>query len=114
MCDSEDEYVKDYKKVLEMFMDAEFNVAIPSNELDDVVSTDKTIIIKHTRSCYCYGDEPLPTQYFTVECENHNELTNKYIIHELIKQNLRMNCNHVYLEGFHNLHDNVYETMAGS
>ena len=114
MCDSDDEYVKDYKKVLAMYMDAEFTIAIPSNELDNVVSTDKTISIKHTRSCYCYGDKPLPTQFFTVKCDDNQSLTNKYIIQELIKQNLRMNCNHVYLEGFHYLHDNVYETMMGS
>ena len=81
------------------------------NELNDIVTSKKKITIQHTYTCYCYGDNPLPTKYFIIEGD---KLTNKYIIDELIKQDLTMNCNHIFLEGFNELHDNVYEIMVGS
>ena len=116
MSDNEDEYDKDYKKVVAMFPDVKFSVAISSKELDDTVSHNNSIIIKHTRNCYCYGDKALSDQYFTIEGDDltNGNLTNKYVIQELIKQGLTMDCDHHFLEGFHNLYDNVFEIIVGS
>ena len=112
MVDTEfDNLDKDYKKIVAMFPGARFNVAISSKETKDIVSDEKRITIKHTRSCYCYGDNPLPTQYFTIE---GSELTNKYVIEQLIIQGLHMDCNHYFLEGFNNIYDDVFEIMVGS
>tara|TARA_B110001469_G_C9461892_1_gene232711 strand:+ start:329 stop:664 length:336 start_codon:yes stop_codon:yes gene_type:complete len=111
MAETDEEYAKELEEMERLFPDAKFEVTICLNELNDIVTSKKKITIQHTYTCYCYGDDPLPTKYFIIEGD---KLTNKYIIDELIKQGLTMNCNHIFLEGFNELHDNMYEIMVGS
>ena len=98
----------------EMFSDAKFSPSIDFEELDDVVSDKKEIIIKQDFTCYCYDNINKSPKYFTVKCRENESLTNKYIMTELMKQKMKIDCDHRFVEGFNHLNDNVYEMYLGS
>jgi hypothetical protein len=106
----EDEYEKESELIDQMFPNANFTIAIDLHELDDLVTEDQEISIKHTYNCYCYGDRPRETEYYEIK---GNQLTNKFILLELIKQGLNLDCNHCFVEGFYK-NGNTYEIVAGS
>lgn len=92
--DSNDE-INEYEEINNMFPNAPFSICLRLNELNKVVTTEKIIIIQCDFNCYCYDDCPRNTEYFIIEGEH---ITNKYIIEELIKQGLKIECNHDFLE----------------
>ena len=106
-----EEYEKEIEMLDEMFFDAMFDVIIDINELDDLVSDKKEIIIQQEFKCYCYKNLPREKKLYTIKGD---KLTNKYIINELIKQDLVLNCDHRFLEGFNNIKGNLYEIILGS
>jgi len=92
----------------------DFDISIPITELDDVVSNEPDIVIKNTYTCYCYSDCYRPTDYFLIR---GNCITNRIIIHELIRQKFNPDCNHRFLEGFvksNNPFSMEYECYMGS
>ena len=86
---TEEQYEAEMKLIDEMFEDANFNVAIDIEELDELLTEQKHIIIKSNYICYCYDNEPRQTEYFEIcgEC-----ITNKFVLNELIRQNLHLDC----------------------
>ena len=74
----------------------------------------KEIIIQQTFTCYCYDNMNKSPKYFTIKCGENESLTNKYIINELIKKGLKVNCNHRFLESFDFIEDNIYLFSCGS
>ena len=95
----------------EMFPDAKFNVAININDLDYIITDKKEIIIQQEFKCYCYKNLPTDNKIFTIRGD---KLTKKYVIDDLIKQGLVINCDHRFLEGFHNIKGNLYKMVLGS
>ena len=80
------------------------------------VITDKHhLIIKNTYNCYCYSynNSKKNTDYFYIKGEN---MTCRYVIEQLIKQGLQLDCNHNFLEGFYKTADPVcqVELCVGS
>lgn len=115
--DSCEEFVMEQMEINRMFPNARFVIAIPLNEMEQVISHLDKIIIKQTYTCYCYDNfmndisetettdndtiingRP-PPKWFPIHCQEGQKMTNKYVIKELIRQGLTLSCNHCFLEG---------------
>jgi hypothetical protein len=109
----EEQYEAELKIIDEIFKDANFSVSIDIDELDELLTDKKQIIIKSDYKCYCYANEVRQPEYFQIcgDC-----ITNKYVLEELMKQNLNLNCNHYFIEGFlKSVHSDIqYEIITGS
>lgn len=110
-----------YGIIQQMFPNAKFNVSILLQDMEKTISDLDKIIVKQTFVCYCYdGYEPvLPAKWFPIHCsfEKGEKMTNKFVINELIKQGLVLDCNHHYLEGFFLSSNNTtcqFEMFLGS
>jgi hypothetical protein len=112
---TEQDYENECNLIDLMFPNAKFSIAIDIEELDDIITTQPKIIIKSSYNCYCYEICKRTTEYFIISGKN---ITNKYIINELINQGLHLDCDHRFVEGFHNpssiKSDCQFEIMTGS
>jgi hypothetical protein len=95
--DSDYEYEKKQNLIDNMFPNANFTIAIDIDELDEIITNEENIIVKSIYNCYCYDNYPRNTEYFYIKGKR---ITNKYILEELIRQNLILDCNHHFIEGF--------------
>lgn len=104
---------EEQEQVRLMFTDAKFVVAIELRDLEEVVSELPAIIVKNTRTCYCYDGKDSSIDYFHISGIN---LTNTFIIKKLIEQGLKLDCNHCFLEGFRKTKnsDCQFEICTGS
>lgn len=93
-----EKYEREFEEIERMFPDAKFTISIDIEELDDLITDKQSIIIKHVYDCYCYENCNKKTEYFCVRGE---KLTQRYVIEQLIKKGLEIECNHIFLEGFH-------------
>lgn len=94
------------------FPGALFSIDIDDSELDNILSDSDQIMIKQTFDCDCFHVKRVP-RYFHIKGSG-NPLTNRYVIKELIKQRLNLECNHFFLEGFIKNTDCQFELMTGS
>jgi len=113
---TEEQYERERKLIEEMFPNAKFDIAIDFSELDDIISEHSNIVIKNTYNCYCYDNCKRPTDYFYITAKEGEKMTNKFIIKELIKQKLCLECNHIFIEGFIKSKDSdcQFEICTGS
>ena len=93
------------------FSGALFVVDIDVSQLDDIICESENIIIKQDFPCYCFNVKRDPL-YYRVK-GNGKKLTNRYVIEELIKQKMNLECNHMFLEGFIKNTDNQFELIIG-
>ena len=109
--DEECEY--DAEQINIMFPNAQFSVAIDIEDMDELITDEPEIIIKMCYNCYCYDNTKKEADYFYIKGEN---MTCMYVIEQLIKQGLQLNCNHNFLEGFDKTTDSVcqFELCVGS
>jgi predicted P-loop ATPase/GTPase len=98
---TEQQYAYEREQIERIFPNAQFTVAIDVGELDEVITDLSNIVIKNAYSCYCYDNCERSTDYFYIITTNGEQMTNKFIIQELIKQGLRLECNHQFIEGFY-------------
>ena len=114
MSDSDAEYetyVAEQEQIEAMFPNAQFTISISLSDLDDQITDESTIVVKQSYGCYCYDANPRNTDWIVVKS---TKITNRVVLNELIKQNLNLECNHRYVEGFHQLTDCQFEIMTGS
>ena len=91
-------FLEEQRQIAEIFGEPDFTISIGLTKLDELI-TDKTqIVIKRDYICYCYDVEPRHTEYFVI---NGDRLTNKYVLLELKRQGLCLDCNHRFIEGFY-------------
>ena len=118
MDDTEQQYEAEINQIEEMFPNAKFSIAINIEDLDNVITDQTNIVVKHTYECYCYDNCNKNTDYFyiTNRQDYKMKMTNKFIITELITQGLTLECNHVFLEGFIQSKDShcQFELLVGS
>ena len=95
------------------FPGALFVVDIDESELDEIISESDQIMIKQEFTCYCFNVKREPL-YYRVKGSPTQKLTNRYVIEELIKQNMNLECNHMFLEGFIKKTDVQFELQVGS
>ena len=110
----DEELQREFRIIDDMFPGADFTPSIRLKDLDDIVTEEKEIIIKQDFTCYCYDNMNKFPKYFTVKCKENESLTNKYIMTELMKQKMKIDCDHRFVEGFNHLNDNIYEMWTGS
>ena len=111
---SDEQLESEFRMIDEMFPNSKFSPSIDLENLNDIVSDKKEIIIKQDYTCYCYDNMNKRPKYYTIKCGENGSLTNKYIMNELIKKDLKLECEHRFLEGFNHLNDNIYELCLGS
>jgi hypothetical protein len=95
-----------------LFPNSKFTVCMDIDELNKIL-TDKTeIIIKCVFNCHCYKTIKRDTEYYLIK---GNNMTYKYIINQLINQNLDLeDCDHQFIEGFDKTSECQYELITGS
>ena len=110
---TDEQFECEIEQIHNMFPNAQFEIAINIEEMDNLVTDKKFIIVKNTYSCYCYDDCKKNTDYFYIRGEN---MTYKYVIEQLIEQGLELDCNHIYLEGLYKTKDSdcQFEILTGS
>jgi hypothetical protein len=114
---SEEQILWEMQEIKKMFPKANFTVAVKYEELDYEITLEKDIIIKHKFDCFCYDHlEKKKTQFFHIHKNKNEKITNKFVINELIKQGLVLDCHHHYIEGFENKSKNPcqFEIITGS
>ena len=80
-----------------MFPDAKFSIGLPIEEMNEILTDKKQIIVKHTFTCYCWDNQPKVPVYYHIKCE---VMSIKNILQELIRQDTQeYYCNHNHLEG---------------
>lgn len=103
--DGYDDWAVERAFIEHLFPNAKFTVSISLAELNDIVSPLDKIIVKQTFDCYCYrgiGNTQEPCQvpkWFPIHCREPGMMTVRYVIDELIRQGLSLDCNHCFLEG---------------
>ena len=107
------DYIYDYQFRLmdELFPNAEFEVCIDINKLDDIITTKKEVKLIQTFTCYCYNNSSREDKVFVIK--SNEPMTTRYVINELIKQNFKLECNHHFLESLDAI-DNIVEYSVGS
>jgi len=96
----------DFERITKMFPDAKFQIGIIPYKLDEVITNKTLIIIKQIFNCACYGKCIQEPKYFVVAGPR---ITSEYIIHELIKQDFKIECNHIFIERFEQCNDIDYQ-----
>lgn len=116
----EEKYEEEMRKIDEEFPDVKFTIAIPYDELDDVVIDGNQLVIEHDYTCICCDGRGLPSNkvFFNINSPD-KPITNRLIINELIKHNFDPGCNHHFLEFINkknknNLNSILYELALGS
>lgn len=85
-----------------------FSISIPLSKINDVLTTEPYIIVRHRIRCGCYKRRRCIQYRITLQ-----EMSNKNIINELIRQGLHPRCDHRFLEGFIRV-DGSYDMFFGS
>ena len=108
-----EEYHNEVEQINIMFPNAQFTISIDIEEMDELITHKDHITIKNSYDCYCYDNCKKNTDFFYIKGEN---ITCRYVIKELIKQGLELNCNHHFLEGFYKTpgSDFQFELCLGS
>lgn len=111
---SDEEIINEINKIDKMFPKAKFTVSININKLNNKITNQNYIVIKHTYDCYCYSSIHKKTpKYYYIFGKN---ITYKFAIKKLIKHGLTIKCNHHFLEDIVKIEntDNFYELFFGS
>lgn len=106
---TQEEYEEDMLYMEKHFGNEYFTCCIDIDELDEPLTDKKEIIIKNTYDCYCWDGINRPNDYFIVK---NDKITNRFVINQLIKQNFNPNCNHCFLEDFHQSDENSTEFIC--
>ena len=114
MDEIDEELQREFRIIDDMFPEADFTPSVRLENLDDVVTDEKEIIIKQDFTCYCHDNMNKRSKYFTIKCGEHESITNKFIMTELMKQKMKIDCDHRFVEGFYKHKDNIYEIWTGS
>ena len=103
--DSDTDYEEEFKIIDELFPNIDFTISMSLKKLNQVVTPKNKIQVVLRYDCYCYDEEPKKaSKVFIIEGEN---MTHKYILEQLIKKGLKLECNHSYYEGL-SQHKNDY------
>ena len=109
--DSDAKWEFENNQIETMFPNINFTIAISLDDFDEVLTDKKTIVVKNSYNGYCYDKSPRKTDWFTIHSPC---MTNRSVLTELVKQNLCLDCNHRFVEGFHFISDCQFDIVTGS
>ena len=104
-------YEEEQRQLNEIFGDTDFTISIALDELDELLTERNRVIIKSNYKCYCYDNEPRNTDFFII-CGD--KITIKYVLLELKKQGLHLDCNHNFIEFFQKDNECQFTIGTGS
>jgi hypothetical protein len=82
---------------------------------NDILSREDRIVIKIVHKCVCCDpDNESPNDYVIVNKSTPQGITYKQCIDAMIIFGIRIQCNHVFLEGFDKINDITFEASFGS
>jgi hypothetical protein len=109
----EKKYQEEQDELDRLFPDVGFCICIKLDELDDVISTESRIMIKDTRTCYCYDD--CKESNIFIEIKNINgQITYRDLLQKLNDMKYQRPCNHDCFEGLSQNSNIQYEMFFGS
>jgi hypothetical protein len=111
--EEEQRYEAEREMIERMYPDANFDICFTLNELDEVVSEKKVVIIKMTHNCYCYDDCPRQNEFIVVKNDGDG-ITTKMLVEALIRNDYDPECNHRFLELFEKVNDVTFTPFFGS
>tara|TARA_Y100000389_G_C17455892_1_gene518135 strand:- start:939 stop:1349 length:411 start_codon:yes stop_codon:yes gene_type:complete len=82
-------------KIEKEFGKTNFEICIPSSELDEVLTHEKDVIISHSFGCYCWNNFR-KTEYYHMR--SNVPITKRDVIKKLIELDFNTFCNHSFLE----------------
>ena len=91
-------------------IEEQLRIYISVDDLDEVISNSVCIVIRETFTCWCYGQQEIKPNYYLIQ----HKITHRTILSELIKQNYKKNCSHLFYEGIQKTSDHFYEICWGS
>ena len=109
----QEKFEYEYIEFQRLFPRLEISYAMPFEDLDCVLSQERSIFIKDTFTCYCYDDGAVPSRYIEIINRNGN-ITIRDVMQSLNDISFKRDCNHVFLEGFTQKTPIQYEMYFGS
>lgn len=94
----EEKYQAGQDELDRLFPDLGFSICIELDELDDVISTEYRIIMKDTRTCYCYDNCKESNTFIEIKNKN-GQITYRDLFQELNNMKFQRSCNHRFFEG---------------
>jgi hypothetical protein len=91
--DAESEYM------FNTFPKAQFEICIPMNELDKILTDEKEIIILDDNNCTCFMNTKVKKNKGVNYSITGDNITYRYVIEKLIEYGFKKKCNHMFLEG---------------
>lgn len=107
--DSEDEV----DLVEDQFPLAKFRASLHPDCLDATLSTEQTIVIVCTHTCYCWEDQPRSSDYILVRCRaGSSSITYRDAVNAMVEADYDPDCNHVFLENFYRENESSIQFQA--
>lgn len=109
--------LNDLKLYREFGDDFDFTLAIEYDELDEVISDRTEIVIRNKIRMFEDLDNLLTTDYHIIKASNHEYITLRDCIKQLIKQKARTTGEHQFFEGIYHPPGTppyMFEIMFGS
>ncbi len=94
---TEEQVEREFEILATMFPSRSITVCIDLEEINDLITTEKRMVVKQDFLCYCHQLRPRKTKFYVITGE---QLTYKYVIQKLLKKGFRSYCNHHFLEYF--------------
>ena len=95
--DEYEKYLREHAILESLFPDVGFDVSVPLEDLDDIVSPFDHIIIKNVFNCYCYNENPKMTDYIDIK-KKGGTITIRDVLNELNRIKYCCECNHSFFE----------------
>ena len=114
--EEEEQYFRELDMINKEFPNIKFSIAIPYNQLNDIVSLQHTIFIINQPTCYCYKTQVKPKKQVFRITSTKSPITFRIIFKQLMLQNYSLKCNHHFIEGIFPIsgHSNMFDFMLGS
>jgi hypothetical protein len=90
-------FLKEHAILESLFPDVGFDISVPLENLDDIVSPFDHIIIKNVFDCHCYDERPKNTDYIDIKKKGGN-ITIRDVLNELNRIKYCCECSHTFFE----------------
>ena len=94
----EDEYITQQDELYRLFPNVGFSISCCNPDgLDKIITQLDRIILKNSKDCYCYRENPEPNDYIELKKVGGN-ITYRDVLEKLNDIKYQCDCNHRFLE----------------